>query len=153
MTDGIILPYITENENPGNVVIAVADERLAEKPRTDYRDWVLEIAALVLNFEKLKPNPDLIDVHVHEIERDNSRIIRVLWSVGSVTTRTDSEIRKVSSLKAAKIGASHVTAVTNGNFITFSIHKEVGGPTPAYPDPYTERFSSPETQPDPNNEK
>ncbi|MBN2181247.1 MAG: hypothetical protein JW715_04980 [Sedimentisphaerales bacterium] len=128
------------HESPGNVVITVSDERLDKKPRTDYRDWVLEVAALVLNFEKLKPNPDLIDVHVGEIERDNSRITRVSWLIGSVTTRTDSEIRKVSGLKAAKIGASHVAAETTGNFITFSIPKEIGGPT--NPDPYTERFSS-----------
>lgn len=135
-------------ESPGNVVIAVSDERLVEKTRTDYRDWVLEAASKVLDFEKLKPNPDMLDVRVSEIERDKSKIIKVSWPIGSITIRTDSGTRLINGKKATKIGASHVSAETNGKFIIFNIQKEIGGPT--HPNYYQERFILPEKQTEPN---
>lgn len=125
-------------ESPGNVVIAISDERLVENPRIDYRDWVLEVASQLLDFDKLKPNSDMLDVQVNEVVRDKSKTTRVSWPIGSVVIRSDNGTRLINGKKAAEIGASHVSAETNGKFITFTIQKEIGGPT--HPNFYEDRF-------------
>jgi hypothetical protein len=123
-------------ETPAFAVVAVADERLVDKPRTDHRDWVLEVAALVLR-STLKPQADLNDVHVSESILEDRKVSRVSWLIGSVTVR-EGKRRFTNGIEAARVGASSIQAETDGRFIVFTILKETGGPT--RPDPYVERF-------------
>jgi len=130
-------PYVIHiYETPGSAVVAVADERLTDKPRTDHRDWVLEVAGLVLN-KALKPEPDFNDVHVSESMSEGCKVSRISWLIASCTVREGTR-RSTSGVKAAQVGASDVRAETDGRFIVFTILKEFGGPT--RPDPYTPRF-------------
>ena len=123
-------------ESPGSIIVAVADEQLGDKPRTDHRDWALEVAALLLN-EALKPEPDLKDVHVSESVSEGRKLSRISWLVGSVTVRKGKR-RLTNGIEAARVGASSVEAETDGRFVVFIIHKVTQGPTE--PDPHTPRF-------------
>jgi len=131
-------PYVIHiQESPADVVIAVADERLADTPRDDHRDFVFEIARAALRFEVLRPNPDLQDVHVSETTDNGVKRTKVTWVIDSVTYPKDGR-RLLSTIKASEVGASHVVAETEGRLVVFRIRKVVKGP--AMPDPYKERF-------------
>ncbi|MCD6395785.1 MAG: hypothetical protein J7M40_20055 [Planctomycetes bacterium] len=80
-------PYVIHiQESPYNVVIAVADERLAKETRANHKDLVVETATSVLN-QNLKPNPDSNDLHVFEVIRDGHKLSKILWIINSVINR------------------------------------------------------------------
>jgi len=134
-------PYVIHiQESPYNVVIGVADERLANDARADHRNLVIETAKSILN-ETLKPDPNSEEVHVFKIERDELKVSRVSWGVESVKIRAKDGKRCIDLRKAWKLGATHVEVETDGRFVKFEIVKQVKGPR-AFPDPYVERFST-----------
>jgi len=135
-------PYVVHiQESPYNVIIAVADERLAKDARTNRKDLIVEIAASILN-EPLKPDPNSEDLHVHEVVRDECRITIVSWLLKSVATTDRNGKKCINLVKACERGAIRVKAETDGRFVRFEIVKCVSGPRSA-PDPYVERFGRP----------
>lgn len=144
-------PYIIHvQESPSNVVIAVADERLAQKARTDHKKLVVETACLILK-EVFKPDPNSEDFHVSESMQDNHKISKVIWLVKSVK-RTDSKGRTSGNpIIAQKIGASVIRSRTDGKVVVFDIVKRIKGKRPPYP--YVKRFSPSLDKPDSNNQQ
>lgn len=133
-------PYVIHiQESPYNVVIAIADERLAKDARADHKNFVVEMAMLIFN-EALKPNPNSEDFHIHEIVREGGKITKISWLLESVATTDKSGKKCIDLVKAWEKGAKRVKAETDGRFVRFEIVKCVKGPRNA-PDPYIERFT------------
>lgn len=126
-------------ESPGNVVIAVVDERLATDPKVDHKDFVIEVATSILN-EALKPDPNSENLHVFEMVRDGCKISRVSWLIESVIVILKDGQKYTDGVKKSKIGTSYVEAETDGKFVKFNVVKCVEGKR-SHPDPYAERFS------------
>ena len=124
-------------ESPYNVIVAVADERLASYARSDYKDMIIETAKSILN-EQLEPD---INSDFHLFKLDDLKIRRAVWLTKDVST-TDKDGKKCANItKAVKNGAISVEAETDGRFVKFEIVKCVKGPR-AYPEPYKKRFGS-----------
>jgi len=127
-----------------NMVIAVADERLAKNSRSDHKQLVIETATTILN-GTLKPDPNSENFHeyVSEVGSDRHKISSVTWGIDSLITMDSTGRRTLNLAKAGEIGTTHVDAETDGRFVRFEITKCPGAVKAAFFDPYEERFGQP----------
>jgi len=124
-------------ESPCNVIIAVADERLAKSPRTDHKSLVIEMAQAILS-DSLKPNSDPKFFHVDKIGQQG-KISRISWTPEKVGVIDKNGKTCILSDEAWKIGTAGVEAETDGRFVKFEIFKTTKGPRVIL-DPYVQRF-------------
>jgi len=133
-------PYVIQvQESSYNVVISVADERLAGRPDADHQGFVSQVATAVLNAKLVAdPNVDLHRVGPKRTEAGTA-ITTFLWFPPAAVT-TDSKGRKaLVGAVAENIGADHIDADTDGRLIRFDIRKFSAG-SGSSGDPYQERF-------------
>ena len=132
-------------ESPYNMVIAVADERIAKNSRSDHKQLVIETATTILNGTlKPDPNSENFHEHVYEVGPDRHKISSVTWGIDSLIIIDSTGRRTLNLAKAGEIGTTHVDAETDGRFVRFEITKCPGAVKAAFFDPYVERFSSAE---------
>jgi hypothetical protein len=136
-------PYVIHiQESPSDVVISIADERLADnpKPPTAHADFIAAMASTFLH-KDLVPDPAQ-DWFQHEPRPtvDGGAITRVQWHPPSVVTRDQKGVREIDTERAGKIGTSHIDAETDGAFVRFDIVKSPDGGPAFIRDPYVRRF-------------
>jgi hypothetical protein len=136
-------PYVIHiQESPFDVIITVADERLAEhpKPQTAHADFIVALASAFLHKDIV---PDRADDWFQPKSRptaDGGAVTRVEWNPPSVISREEKGIRSIDTERAGKIGTSRINAETDGAFVRFDILKSPGGGPAFIRDPYERRF-------------
>ncbi len=126
-------------ESPFNVVITFIDDRYVQQPRSDGKDYIIQVANRILH-QSLRPNPQSDAFHVQENIRKEGISVRILWTLDAVISeRRPDGLMWINSDLAAMIGTSGVRAETNGTFVRFQITKSTNSARAFY-DPYEKRF-------------
>ncbi len=133
-------PHVIQiQESPSNVIITIADERLAAQGRADHVPFVTETAALLLK-EPLRPNVSSPKFHAADLGEGThgTKITRVSWIIESVLTPGSDGKEVVSQDKAVEVGTTSVEAETDGRYVRFELRKETFAPGI---DPFVPRFA------------
>ena len=136
-------PYVVQiQESPANVIISVADERLADKPKEKgtHKEFIVQVASAILHkgiipdrakdWFEFEPKPSA----------DGGVVTRVQWSPPSVVDIDEAGRRRIDTEAAAKVGTFQIEAETNGAFVRFDIMKSPEGGPRLTRNPYAQRF-------------
>jgi hypothetical protein len=126
-------------ESPFNVVITFMDGRSIQQPRSDGKEYMIQVANRILH-QSLRPNPESDAFHVIENIRKEGISTRIIWTLDAVISeRRPDGVMSIDSKLEAKIGTAGVRAETNGTFVRFQITKSTNSAR-AFFDPYEKRF-------------
>jgi hypothetical protein len=136
-------PYVIHiQESPSDVVISIADERLADnpKPPTAHADFIAAMASAFLH-QDLVPDRarDWFQFEPRSTP-DGGAITGVQWHPPSIVGRDEKGVRLIDTERAGKIGTFQIGADTNGAFVRFNVFKSAGKGPRLTLDPYVRRF-------------
>jgi hypothetical protein len=136
-------PYVVHiQESPFNVIMSVADERLADHPkeREAHGNFIRQAASAFLH-KNLVPDPTIHWVQLPPQPTADGRIVtRVQWIPPSLVITEESGLQSTDIVAEAKIGTFHINAETDGTYVRFDILKSPGGGPRDTRDPYVRRF-------------
>jgi hypothetical protein len=129
-------------ESPADVVISVADERLADnpKPPTAHGEFIAAMASTFLHKDIVPDRERYWFQFEPKATPDGGAITRVQWNPPFVVTHDQKGVRLIDTERAGKIGTSDIDAETDGAFVRFDILKSPGGGPAFIRDPYVRRF-------------
>jgi len=137
-------PYAVHiQESPFNVVISVADKRLAHGPREQaaHERFIIQIASELLHQDILPDWAEDLKQHPPQPGADGRALTRVQWQPASVVIEEPGRSWwSVDPEEAGRVGTHLISAETDGAYVRFDVVKATGGGPRTFYDPYARRF-------------